>query len=104
MICDQTGYSLGSALTLVNDRSWNGPRLVSNAELTTKVLVTPYRTSSDFLAEAPEVRVEEVCGGIALSGIDRGKRASADRTDQLGDHLGAASVQFEGVIAPCVSA
>jgi len=39
MICDQTGYSLGSALTLVNDRSWNGPRLVSNAELTTKVPV-----------------------------------------------------------------
>jgi hypothetical protein len=31
--------------------------------------------TSDFLAQAPEVRVEEVCGGIALSGIDRGKRA-----------------------------
>ena len=26
---------------------------------------------SDFLAQAPEVRVEEVCGGIALSEIDR---------------------------------
>ncbi len=25
---------------------------------------------SDFLAQAPEVRVEEVCGGIALSRID----------------------------------
>ena len=45
MICDQTGYSLGSALTLVNDRSWNGPRLVSNAELTTKVPVNGLRGS-----------------------------------------------------------
>jgi hypothetical protein len=45
MICDQTGYSLGSALTLANDISWNGPRLVSNAELTTKVPVNGLRGS-----------------------------------------------------------
>jgi integrase len=45
MICDQAGYSLGSALTLVNDRSWNGPRLVSNAELTIKAPVNGLRGS-----------------------------------------------------------
>jgi hypothetical protein len=28
------------------------------------------RKSSDFLAQAPEVRVEKVSGGTALSGID----------------------------------
>jgi hypothetical protein len=41
-------------------------------------LVNRRNRTSDFLAQAPEVRVEEVCGGIALSGIDRGERASVD--------------------------
>jgi hypothetical protein len=41
------------------------------------------RTSSNFLAQAPEVRIEEVCGGIALSGIDRGKRACAYGSQSL---------------------
>lgn len=34
--------------------------------------------TNDFLAQAPEVRVEEVRGGIARSEIDRGKHACVD--------------------------
>jgi hypothetical protein len=47
MIGQQTGDSLGSALTLVNEKSWNSSRLVSNAELPTKVRQTGFGEVSD---------------------------------------------------------